>query len=87
MAEIINLRIARKRKARADAAADAAEARARHGRTKAERTLEQARAGKAERDVEAHRRERPVATLPGDGAAGTPGDPRDGPRTDDPRAG
>jgi hypothetical protein len=55
MAEIVNLRLARKRKARIDAAEAAAEARAKHGRSKAERTLVRARAEKAERDVEAHR--------------------------------
>lgn len=36
MAEIINLRQARKRKKRADKTAEAAENRVRHGRTKAE---------------------------------------------------
>lgn len=53
MAEIVNLRLARKRKARDVAAEAAAQARATHGRSKAEKT--RARAAKAERDVEAHR--------------------------------
>lgn len=56
MAEIVNLRLARKRKARAEKEDAAAEARARHGRTKAERELDAAREEKAVRDVEAHRR-------------------------------
>ncbi len=61
MAEIVNLRLVRKRKAR-DAAADAAaEARAKHGRTKAEKTLARARSEKAGRDVEAHRLTGPEA--------------------------
>lgn len=55
MAEIVNLRLARKRKARDVAAEAAAQARATHGRSKAEKTLARARAAKAERDVEAHR--------------------------------
>jgi hypothetical protein len=83
MAEIVNLRLARKRKAR-DAAAEAAgEARAKHGRSKAEKTLDRSRREKAERDVEAHRLEgpaidpgfgpRPVpATVPASGAATAP---------------
>ncbi len=59
MAEIVNLRLARKRKARAEKEDATAEARARHGRTKAERELDAARADKAARDVEAHRRTPP----------------------------
>lgn len=38
MAEVINLRLARKAKKRADHAATAAENRAKHGQSKAERT-------------------------------------------------
>ena len=40
MGEVVNLRLARKAKARATAAADAAGKRALHGRSKAERTAE-----------------------------------------------
>ena len=40
MGDVINLRLARKAKARVDAAAKAAENRARHGRTKAEKAAE-----------------------------------------------
>lgn len=61
MAEIVNLRLVRKRKAR-DAAADAAaEARAKDGRTKTEKALARARLEKAGRDVEAHRLTGPEA--------------------------
>lgn len=57
MAEIVNLRTARKRAARA-AARKAGDANAaRHGRKKAEKTLTEARQAKAARDLEAHRRE------------------------------
>lgn len=62
MAEIINLRRVRKAKAREDAARAAEEARAKHGRPKADRSLDEARAelearrleqGRIERDGEA----------------------------------
>lgn len=56
MAEIINLRRARKKKAREDAAKIAAENRARHGRSKAERARDAAEAARAERSLEGHRR-------------------------------
>lgn len=56
-AEIINLRRRRKQAAR-DAARQAGDANAaRHGRTRAEREIEAARAAKAARDLEAHRLE------------------------------
>ncbi len=58
MAEIINLRRARKAKARDDAAKAAEEARARHGRTKAERTLNEARDALDARRLEQGRIER-----------------------------
>lgn len=58
MAEPINLNRARKAKARSDAEARAAENRVKFGRTKAERKLEQARAGKAAKDLDAGKRER-----------------------------
>jgi hypothetical protein len=57
MAEIINLRRARKAKARAGAQAQAAENRARFGRTKAQKRLADAQERLAERHVAAHRRE------------------------------
>lgn len=60
MADIVNLRMARKRKARAEKEAAAAEARAVHGRSKAEKALDAAREDKARRGVDAHRRERPA---------------------------
>lgn len=58
MAEPINLNRARKAKARVDAEAKAVENRVRFGRTKAEKTLDQARAEKAARDLDAGKRER-----------------------------
>ncbi len=63
MAEIVNLRRARKRLVREAASKDAAEARSRHGQTRAER------AGAAAREAE-HRRVldgAKLARLPGDG--------------------
>jgi hypothetical protein len=58
MAEIINLRRVRKAKAREDAAKAAEEARAKHGRPKADRTLDEARAELAARRLEQGRIER-----------------------------
>lgn len=59
MAEIVNLRQARKRKARA-AKRDAADvAAAKHGRSKAEKRLLEARAEKAARDLDGVKRETP----------------------------
>lgn len=58
MAEIINLRRRRKRAGREAARQAGDENAARHGRTKAERALEEARAEKAARDHAAHRREK-----------------------------
>ncbi len=58
MAEPINLNRARKAKARVDAEAKAAENRVRFGRTKAEKSLDQARAEKAARDLDSGKRER-----------------------------
>jgi hypothetical protein len=57
VAEIVNLRTARKRAAREAARQAGDEGAARHGRTKTEKALERARAEKAARDLEAHRRE------------------------------
>jgi hypothetical protein len=57
MAEIVNLRQARKRKARADKARTAEEKRAVFGRTKDERKRSQRLAEQAERHLDGHRRE------------------------------
>ena len=61
MAEIVNLRSARKAKARAAARTEADGNAARFGRTKAQRVLEEAEAGKARAALDAHRREEPEA--------------------------
>jgi hypothetical protein len=55
MAEIINLKRARKAKARSERDAQAAENRRRFGRPKAERELEEARQSLDERQLDAHR--------------------------------
>ena len=55
MAEIVNLRTVKKQAARAAARAKANENAARFGQTKAERDLEQAKAEKATRDLDAHK--------------------------------
>ncbi|MBL8551100.1 MAG: DUF4169 family protein [Hyphomonadaceae bacterium] len=57
MAEIINLRQARKQRARAEAQKDAASNRAAHGRSKAERNLTDAQADKAAKDLDGHKRD------------------------------
>ncbi|MET0529456.1 MAG: DUF4169 family protein [Microvirga sp.] len=57
MAEIINLRQARKNKARADKEARADQNRATFGRTKAEKDLTKAERGMAERRLDAHKRD------------------------------
>jgi uncharacterized protein DUF4169 len=62
MAEVVNLRRARKQMKRKQQAKEAEQNRLAHGRPKAERRLEKARAAKARRDLEAHR------IGPGDGA-------------------
>ncbi|MEI2804592.1 DUF4169 family protein [Albidovulum sp.] len=61
MAEIVNLRAARKARERAEARAAADENAARFGRTKALKALEKARAEKARETLDAHRREEPGA--------------------------
>ena len=58
MAELVNLNRARKAKTRTDAETKAAENRAKFGRTKADRQLEQARADKTARDLDAKKRDR-----------------------------
>ncbi|MCZ7657994.1 MAG: DUF4169 family protein [Xanthobacteraceae bacterium] len=55
MGEIVNLRMARKRARRQEAAERAQANRIVHGRSKAERNLEAARAEKADRDLGAHK--------------------------------
>ena len=55
--DVVNLRMARKRRDRATKEADAERNRFEHGRSKAERTLASARNDKATRDHEASRRE------------------------------
>ncbi len=61
MAEVVNLRAARKARERAEARAAADENAARFGRTKALKALEKARAEKARATLAAHRREEPGA--------------------------
>ena len=61
MAEVVNLRAARKARERAEARAAADENAARFGRTKALKALEKARAEKARTTLDAHRREEPGA--------------------------
>ena len=59
MGEIVNLRRERKRAAREQEAAKAAENRVLHGRSKAEREAEAARQNLDERRLEAHRLDNP----------------------------
>jgi hypothetical protein len=57
MAEIVNLRTARKQAAHKTARAAGAAQAAKFGRSKAEKDLAQARAAKEARDLDGHRRE------------------------------
>ncbi len=57
MADIINLRMARKAKARAEDQAQAQGNRARHGRTKAEKALADAERDRIDRNLDGSRRE------------------------------
>lgn len=57
MAEIINLRKARKKKARAEKEAEAAENRAKFGRPNEEQTQTEASKDLLDRKLDAHRRE------------------------------
>lgn len=57
MAEIVNLRLARKARTRSKAASRAAENRVRFGRTMADESLARSREEKRERDLESHRRD------------------------------
>ena len=59
MAEIINLRRARKGKAREEAAEKAAMNRARFGKSKLEREREAAEADKLSRHLDGHKRDEP----------------------------
>lgn len=59
MAEIVNLRMARKRKQRADAQSVAEENRLLHGRSKAEKRIAEAEQEAAVRHVDGHRRDVP----------------------------
>ncbi len=58
MAEILNLRQTRKRKARASAREEGDRNAAKHGRPKADRTRDAAEADRVSRVFEAHRRDR-----------------------------
>ncbi len=57
MVEIVNLRRARKDKARAEADAKASANRAAHGRTKADKIISKTRTDKAEKHLDGHKRE------------------------------
>ena len=57
MAEILNLNQARKAKAKIDAKTQAAENRAKFGRTKTDKALDAARADKLKRDLDGAKRE------------------------------
>lgn len=57
MAEILNLNRARKARAKADDRAKASENRAKHGRNKIEKALDQARTDKLRRDLDGAKRE------------------------------
>jgi hypothetical protein len=74
VADVVNLRQARKAKARAGREAEAAANRAAHGQTKSERALAGARAEQDARRIDGHRlEERRVPPLPGIGGAGGQG--------------
>lgn len=59
MGEVVNLRMARKQKARAERERTASENRALHGRTKGEREAERLQADQASRRLDGHRRVEP----------------------------
>lgn len=59
MAEIFNLRLARKRKHRAEARAIAETNRVQHGRSKTEKQIVEAERQAAERHLDGHRRDVP----------------------------
>jgi Domain of unknown function (DUF4169) len=60
MAELVNLRLARKRKARAERAGEAAANRAKHGATKAERQRLAHEDARADHTLDAHKIERAI---------------------------
>jgi hypothetical protein len=55
MADIVNLRLARKQAKRRQAEQEAAQQRLAHGRSRAEKALQRSRDDKAERDLDRHR--------------------------------
>ena len=57
MADVVNLRLARKQAKRRQAEQDAAQRRLVHGRGKAEKALQRAETEKAERELDRHRLE------------------------------
>jgi hypothetical protein len=57
MADVVNLRLARKQAKRRQAEREAAERRLTHGRSKAEKALQRSRSDKAERELDRHRLE------------------------------
>lgn len=59
MTEIVNLRLARKRKQREEAAREGAERRAKFGRPKAELSAEAERRAREARALDGHRRDEP----------------------------
>lgn len=60
MAEIVNLRRVKKQRARAEAAGQAAENRARHGRNKAEKARDAADAARRDAGLDGARLDRPA---------------------------
>lgn len=66
MSEIVNLRQARKRKVRAESAAEAAANRAAHGRSRAEKVNSRLARELERRKLEEHRREASAGPLPQD---------------------
>lgn len=57
MADVVNLRLARKQAKRRQAEQDAAQRRLAHGRSKAEKALQRSQSDKAERALDRHRLE------------------------------
>jgi len=55
MGDVVNLRMARKRRERTEKVAEAAENRSRHGRTGAQKKLDRTRVEAQERHIEGHR--------------------------------
>jgi len=58
MADVVNLRMARKHAKRRQAEQEAAQRRLAHGRSKAEKVLQRSQGDKAERELDRHRLER-----------------------------